>query len=78
MDVDDQTNKGIGARFGVQGFPTIKVFDYGEKSDSKARAYEGARQAQDIVNFGNDLADKADIEPEVHEIFKQKVYDENC
>ena len=24
------------------------------------------------------MADKADIEPDVHEIFKQKVYDDNC
>jgi protein disulfide-isomerase A6 len=39
MDVDDATNKPIGARFGVQGFPTIKVFGYGEKSDSKASDY---------------------------------------
>ena len=78
MDVDDDKNKQIGSRFGVTGFPTIKVFDYGPKSDSKAYPYEGQRQAQDIVNFGNDLADKADIEPDVHEIFKQNVYDDNC
>ena len=78
MDVDDAANKGIGARFKVQGFPTIKVFDYGVKSDAKAYDYQGQRQQQDIVNFGNDLADKADIEPDVNEIFKQKVFDENC
>lgn len=25
-----------------------------------------------------DLAEKADIDPEVHELFKQKVYNDNC
>jgi len=54
------------------------VFDYGFKSDPKAYVYNGARKEQDITSFGNDLADKADIEPEVTEIFKQKAYDENC
>lgn len=30
------------------------------------------------MSFLNDLLDKANIEPEIHELHKQKVYDENC
>lgn len=43
MDVDEASNKGIGSRFDVKGFPTIKVFGYGAKSDAKAYDYQGAR-----------------------------------
>ena len=63
----------------MQGYPTIKVFDYGDnKSDSKAYDYQGQRVAQDIVNFASDLAERADIEPDVHELIKQSIYDQNC
>jgi len=65
-------------RFGVQGFPTIKVFDYGPKSDSKAYPYNGERTASAITNFGAGLAEKADIEPDLHELYNQKIYDEEC
>ena len=36
------------------------------------------RDQQSIVAFAKDLLDRADIEPELHELFKQKVYTENC
>jgi len=79
MDCDAAENKGICGRMGVSGFPTIKYWDYGlGKSDSNAKPYNGQRQQKDIVDFANDLAEKADIEPDVHEIFTQKKYDANC
>ena len=79
MDCDAQENKGVCGRMGISGFPTIKYWDYGMgKSDSNGKPYNGQRQQKDIVDFGNDLAEKADIEPDVHEIFSQKRYDANC
>lgn len=38
--VDATENQGLAQRFGVQGYPTIKYFDYGpNKSDRDAKAY---------------------------------------
>lgn len=65
----------LAGRFSVQSYPTIKVFGYGEKSDSKAFPYNGGRTAKDITEFGNQLAEEADIDPDVFELFKQGVYD---
>ena len=66
-------------RFRVQGYPTIKVFEYGEgKTDSKAQDYQGAREAAGIIAYANQLLEKADITPEIHELINQKVYDSNC
>lgn len=59
-------------RFGVSGYPTIKVFGYGveNKKDSKSFPYNGERTAAAITSFGMDLASKADIDPEIVELFK--------
>jgi len=67
--VDADTEKSLGSRFGVQGFPTIKYFNYGlPKSASDAKSFEGGRNAKAITDFANDLLDKADITPEIYEI----------
>lgn len=77
--VDATVEKGLGQRFQVQGYPTIKYFDYGlPKSQASALKYEGAREAAPIISFCNDLLEKADVEPEILELNSQKVYDQNC
>ena len=54
-------------------------WDYGEgKTDSKKQTYQGARDAQGITSFASELLNKADIQPEIHELIKQKVYDTEC
>lgn len=54
------------------------MFDYGPKSDSKAIPYNGERTAAAITSFGASLAEKADIEPDVHELINHKIYEEEC
>ena len=77
--VNAEAETPLGSRFQIQGFPTIKVFDYGDsKSDASAYDYPGGREAPDIILFANELAEKSDIPPPLHEIFNQKIYDENC
>lgn len=44
MDADQ--HKGLAARFSVQGFPTVKIFD----KKSSPTDYQGARQARAIVD----------------------------
>jgi protein disulfide-isomerase A6 len=77
--VDATENQRLAQQFGVQGYPTIKYFDYGEKSSSRdAKPYEGGRTAADIKGFASDLLERADIEPDLWELNNQKVYDEHC
>jgi protein disulfide-isomerase A6 len=75
--VDATVETGLAQRFGIQGFPTLKVFDYGlqNKKDSKAIPYNGERSAAAITSFMLDIAEKADIEPELHELVRQSVFD---
>jgi len=46
VDADDSTNAPLRERFGIRGFPTLKLFKNGVPSD-----YEGDRTAEAIVSF---------------------------
>lgn len=77
--VDCTENERIAQKFGVQGYPTIKFFEYGlPKKASSAKDYQGERKAAGIIEFANSLLNDADIEPDIHEIVNQKVFDDNC
>jgi hypothetical protein len=63
----------------VSGYPTIKYYEYGPgKKVSNAQDYQGERKAAALIEFANRLLDAADIEPEILELNKQSVYDDNC
>jgi len=69
--VDATVEQELAAKFNVKGYPTIKVFDYGEgKSIKNAYDYQGERTADAITSFGANLAEKADIEPDLFELVK--------
>lgn len=77
--VDATENEKLAQRFGVSGYPTIKYFNYGtEKRDRDAQVYQGARDATSLKSLANDLLERADIPPTIHELFNQKAYDQNC
>ena len=45
--VDADTHRDVGGKYGVQGFPTIKIFGANKNSPSD---YQGGRTAQAIVD----------------------------
>lgn len=51
--VDCDVNKGVADRYGIQGFPTIKIFGRGDKVP---QTYEGARNLESLVKFVNEQA----------------------
>ncbi|XP_065828388.1 uncharacterized protein [Oscarella lobularis] len=54
--VDADSERDLGSRFGVSGFPTLKYFSKGSTS---AEDYSGGRTADDIVTFINGKASTA-------------------
>lgn len=46
IDLNESENKSIGGKFGVRGYPTIKIFRNGDAFD-----YSGPRDAEGIATF---------------------------
>ena len=74
--VDADAHKELGGRFGVKGFPSIKVFAAGASKDSDAKDYNGGRTAADLVKAAAKLAGGAPAK--VVEITSLAVFDETC
>jgi len=45
VNADEQSNQPLASKYGIQGFPTIKIFSKGKVSD-----YQGARSAQALTS----------------------------
>ena len=74
--VDATVHSALAQKYGVQGYPTIKVFYPGKKG--KAQDYQGPREAVGIVQFALEMLDKAGIPPAMPELTSPKAYDETC
>uniref|UniRef100_A0A0G4HA07 Thioredoxin domain-containing protein n=1 Tax=Chromera velia CCMP2878 TaxID=1169474 RepID=A0A0G4HA07_9ALVE len=49
--VDATVERAVASRFGIQGFPTLKLFPAGKKSDSSVQDYNGPRTARDLISY---------------------------
>jgi len=65
-------------RYKIEGFPSIQVFPYGEKTDKNHEDYDGPRETDDIVRYAEELIVKSDIAPEIVEINSQAIYNSQC
>jgi len=52
IDGNEEKNAEISAKFGIQGFPTLKFFPKGDKEHPVE--YEGGRSEEDLVDFLNE------------------------
>lgn len=76
--VDATAEKGLGSRFGVEGFPTIKVFAPNSVKDSDAMDYNGARDADGIVSEVQRLLEEHAGPVEIAQLTSSAVLEENC
>ncbi|CAD7971739.1 unnamed protein product [Amoebophrya sp. A25] len=73
MDATAET--AVPPRFGVQGFPTIKLFPAGAKSDSNVVDYNGGRDTGSIVTFAEKYFA---MTVEAEQLLSQEMFDEKC
>jgi len=69
--VDATAAQGIAQQYGVQGYPTIKLFKDGTQED-----YQGGRTSSDIVTYLQTVVEANLPPPEVLEITTPKVFEE--
>jgi len=66
--LDATVHTSIASKYGIQGYPSIKVFSAGKKDSSSIEDYNGGRTASDIVNFALDKAAENVPAPEIKEV----------
>jgi protein disulfide-isomerase A6 len=63
VNCDDEANKPLCGKYGVQGFPTIKVFAASAPGEKKKKSavsdYQQGRTAADLARFANSLVDSS-------------------
>lgn len=72
--VDATVHQGLASRYGIRGFPTIKIFSKGEEPID----YEGGRTKADIVARALDLFSESAPAPEILEILNEDVVKKTC
>ncbi|CAD7961393.1 unnamed protein product [Amoebophrya sp. A120] len=73
--MDATTETGVPGRFGVRGFPTIKLFPAGPKSDSSAVDYNEGRDAGSLQKFAEKYFM---MTVEAEQLLSQEMFDEKC
>jgi protein disulfide-isomerase A6 len=76
--VDATVEQRLGSRFGIRGYPTIKMFPTGPKSDSNAEDYEAARDAATIVSWALEKKNLYKPISKVEQITSQEDFDQVC
>lgn len=72
--VDATVNQVLASRYGIRGFPTIKIFQKGESPVD----YDGGRTRSDIVTRALDLFSDNAPPPELLEIISEDVAKKSC
>ncbi|EGD83311.1 Pdip5 protein [Salpingoeca rosetta] len=75
--VDATVHTQLASRYGVRGYPTIKVFPGGAKS-GEAEDYTSQRDAASIVQFARNLAQANKPPPEVKQVTDEDVFTSHC
>jgi protein disulfide-isomerase A6 len=76
--VDATVHSRLASRYGVRGYPTIKVFPPGPKSDSKVQDYDGPRESGGIVTIALEKLDKFGFVPNIEQITNNEQFKDAC
>ncbi|XP_054618174.1 protein disulfide-isomerase A6 [Dunckerocampus dactyliophorus] len=72
--VDATVHQGVSSRYGIRGFPTIKIFRKGEEPED----YQGGRSRNDIIARALDLFSDNAPAPELIEIVNEDALKKTC
>jgi protein disulfide-isomerase A6 len=76
--VDATVHQQLSNRFGVRGYPTIKIFPPGPKTASSAESYDGPREASGIVSSALEKLEKYGFVPDPEQLTNEAQFKEIC
>jgi protein disulfide-isomerase A6 len=74
--LDATVHTSLAQKYGIKGFPTIKVFPAGPKSTPQE--YQGPRQAEGIVEYALQGLEAAGVPIQINQITDKSVFDNSC
>lgn len=76
--VDATVHTVLANRFAIRGFPTIKFFGAGVKSNEDAVDYDGGRTTNDIIQWASQKVAENLPAPELKQAVSQSALEDNC
>jgi protein disulfide-isomerase A6 len=76
--VDATQHQDLGSRFGVRGYPTIKTFPGGDKTEASAKDYNGGRSAAELAAAAAKLGEATAPPPSVDQLVSAAQFEEHC
>lgn len=76
--LDATVHQSKAQEYNVRGYPTIKFFAGGKKSPNDAVDYDGARTANDIIQWASDKYGDSIPAPEVDELTSEEIGNKAC
>jgi protein disulfide-isomerase A6 len=74
--VDATAHTQLASKYGIKGYPTIKVFGAGKKG--KATDYQGPRETDGIVQYALNLLESSDVPPQINQLTSNSVFTDSC
>lgn len=75
--IDATVHESLAQKYGIRGFPTIKVFPAGPKSGI-ANDYNGPREAEGIVEFALQALENSGVPVPIKQITSKSVFTDAC
>lgn len=76
--IDASEYQSYAQKYGIRGFPTLKYFPAGPKTENDAKEYDNDRSAKGILSWAKSMAAEVRPPPEVIQMISEKVLKENC
>ena len=74
--VDSTVETDLASRFGVQSYPTLKVFTPNNKEEPEA--YDGPRDAAGLISYAQKRMEEFGILPHIQQLLNQEGFDADC
>lgn len=75
--VDATAHQSLASKYGIKGFPTIKLFTAGGNYDVPSD-YNGPRTADGIVSYAQTFLEESGVPPTLHQITSASSFQDSC
>eukprot|EP01029_Cantina_marsupialis_P012791 TRINITY_DN2827_c0_g1_i1.p1 TRINITY_DN2827_c0_g1~~TRINITY_DN2827_c0_g1_i1.p1 ORF type:complete len:451 (+),score=165.42 TRINITY_DN2827_c0_g1_i1:37-1353(+) len=76
--IDATEHQALAQKFGVKGYPTIKVFAPSAKSPRDAMEYQGGRSSAQIIEYALQQLEIHAVAPEIKQLTTKDMLEEEC